>query len=160
MAGSNFSYTGSPVTSERAHVVRLMIGDTDKDAQLLTDDEILLATTAQEANTFAAAACADFIAAKFAREVSKTMGAISISAEKKFEHYTALADRLRNAGAGDLSGGDGSGVPTVTMFVGGISVDAATTIQNDSDRIQPSFSVGMDDHPGTVDAATDTDQRD
>jgi len=160
VASDSFSYTGSPVKSERVHVVRLMIGDTDPLDQLLTDDEILLTTTAQPSNTFAAAACADFIAAKFARRVSTKMGAISISADKKYQQYAALADRLRASGGGDLPGGDGSGTPTVTMFVGGVSIDQREALRDDDDRIQSSFSVGQDDHPGVASSVHDLDRRD
>ena len=159
MAG-DFSYSGAPGTDDPAGLVRLLIGDTRSDDPILTDSEIETVLGLQPIITYAAAACADIIAARFARDVDMAIGETKISLSQKMKAYQKLAERLRES-AGDLPGGDGTGVPTTTIFVGGLSKSKRDDLlHDDSNRISPNFSLGMDDNPGTVNTLEDLDDRD
>lgn len=156
---SDFSYSGAPGTDDPSGLVRLLIGDTRSDDPILTDSEIEAILGLQPIVTYAAAACADIIAARFAREVDMAIGETKINLSQKVKSYQALADRLRES-AGDIPGGDGTGVATTSMFVGGISFTERDDFLDNSDRIQPNFSLGMDDNPGVMNSLDDLDDRD
>lgn len=128
-------------------LVRLAIGDTDVDDLIFSDDEITTILDIQPIVTYAAAALADMAAAKFARQVSIGIGSTRVEAQQRFEHYKQLAKDLRSSGGGSIPGGDGSGSPTLTMNVGGISRSKRDALRENTDAIQPSFSVGQDDNP-------------
>jgi hypothetical protein len=119
---------------------------------MVTDTEIDFVLTAQPSVTFAAAACAEACAAKYARQVSMTIGATSVQAQQRTDALMALAARLRAGGAGVLPGGDGSGSPTMTMAVGGLSYAERDSFRQDADRIQPPVSLEQDDKPGVPDS--------
>jgi hypothetical protein len=146
------SYTNTLPTNKDK--VRLLIGDTDTSAEMLVDNEINAVLALQPTVTFAAAACADAIAAKYARKVDLSIGATSVSLSQRAEAFRDLAARLRAGGAGSLPGGDGTGVPGVSMFVGGTSVAVNDTHADDADEVPPSFGIGMDDAPGTASPLT------
>lgn len=157
---TDFSYSGAPGTDDPVGLVRMLIGDTRSEAPILTDSEIAVVLSLQPVITYAAAACADIIAARFARDVNMSIGETSIDLSQKIKAYQALADRLRQH-AGDLPGGDGTNVATASMFVGGLSIDARNDLlYADSNRIKPQFALGMDDNPGTVNHLDDLDDRD
>ena len=144
---ADFNYSHAPDPSDPVSMVRFLVGDVDSSNPILTDSEILAITTLQPVITYAAAAAADTIAARYAIQVDTAIGRTRISLSDRFDHFKQLADRLRET-AGDLPGGDGTGIPTVSMFVGGISVSANEAMADDTDRVQPSFTIGMDDNPG------------
>lgn len=77
--------------------VRLMVGDTDSDDQLLTDESIDIALTSNSDTMKAAAYCARLIAAKFTRLVSKSIGGRSISYSNLASQYLNLAKELTDA---------------------------------------------------------------
>lgn len=160
MASKDFSYSGAPGLDDPVSMVRLFVGDTNESTAMLTDGEIQAILSLQPILTYAAAACADIIAARVARDVDMAIGQTKIDLSQKSEAYRALADRLRMT-AGDIPGGDGSGVPTVGMFVGGLSVSQREDLlYRDSDRVKPQFTLGQDDNPGTFNGLTDLDSRD
>lgn len=156
---TNFSYSGDPDAGSRLDIVRLMIGDTDPDDPLLSDGEIGIALASSGVNTYAAAACADFIAAKFSRMATVKIGSTSINGAEKAKSYFALAKALRKGGPGDIPGGDGSGEPTLTMFAGGTSRSANAATREDPDRVQGSFAIGQDDFPGSSNVDADDEWR-
>jgi hypothetical protein len=156
---SDFSYSGAPAADDPVGLVRLLVGDTRSDDPLLTDSEIEAILGFQSVITYAAASCADIIAAKFARDVDTAIGETRISLSQKVKAYQALADRLRLT-SGDIPGGDGTGIANLGMFVGGISQSEKEAFLDDSNRIQPNFSLGMDDNPGVYSNNDDLDDRD
>ena len=147
-SSADFNYSHAPDVSDPVSMVRFLVGDVDSNNPILTDSEILAITNIQPVITYAAAAAADIIAARYAVQIDTTIGRTKVSLSQRFEHFKSLADRLRES-AGDLPGGDGTGQPTVGMFVGGISISEEKALADDADRIQPSFSIGMNDNPGT-----------
>lgn len=130
--------------------VRLIVGDTETTDQQLQDEEIYWILTITSTMTYAGAACADLLAAKYARQVNTENSALRVTAAERHKHYLALAKRLRDAGPGDIPGGEGFGTVLGGIDVGGASRADVEAIQDDSDNILPSFAVGQDDMPGTT----------
>jgi hypothetical protein len=124
--------------------IRLRIGDTTFTDQLLQDEDIDSITAFEGSRFAAAAACADAIAANYARQVDKQVGRLKISASQRAEHYQNLAKQLRS----ELS-------LHVAPYAGGISESDKETVTEDTDIVQPQFSIGMDDFPGSVPSTTD-----
>lgn len=153
MSGS-MGYSGAPKATDKVALVRLALGDTNTADPLFTDTEVEVVLELQPIVTFAAAALAEMAAAKFAREVAVSIGSTRVDCQQQFDHYKRLALNLRKGGPGDLPGGDGSGQPTLSMTVGGISRSEKQAFEDDSDAIQPSFEIGQDDHPGTANATS------
>lgn len=131
-----WSYTGDPADSDKDRV-RFLIGDTDTSDQQLQDAEILDLLTEAPNPLRAAANAAEAIAAKYSRQVDKSLGQSSVSASRRAVAYQELADSLRKRArrAG------------VTPFAGGRSKAAKDAAAESTDAVQPSFSIGQDDLP-------------
>jgi hypothetical protein len=126
--------------------VRLLIGDTDSARQQLQDEEIDWVLTEQAVVTYAAAACAEMLASKYAFLVNTEVSELRVSAAARHKHYLELAERLRKA-AGSLPGGDGTGVALATMYAGGVNRSEKDTLDDDTNLVRPTFGLGQDDHP-------------
>lgn len=114
--------------------VRLRIGDTDTNAQLLpdetldawiadTDDEVVVAIQAVQA-----------ILAKIARDTSRSAAGITTERDQVTTHYRDLLADLRRE-----RGGRGR------IFAGGTSRSVRDTIESDDDFVRPAFRMGQDD---------------
>lgn len=94
-----FTYSGDPTTSELDEV-RFYIGDTDPDRPMLDDAEIefVIERWGALADTllFAGAACAEMIAARYAREVNVSADGTSVSVGELQQKYLTLAQSLRD----------------------------------------------------------------
>lgn len=89
-----WSYSGDPSDSDK-DTVRFLIGDTDTDDQLLSDEEITFTLTEAGSVYQAAHDCAYAIASSFARAASsKSVGDMSISYTDRANAFYALADRM------------------------------------------------------------------
>ena len=97
----NSSLLSGTGTTASMHKVRILVGDTNSDDPQLDDEVIYYVLTVQSVLTYASAACADMIAAKYAREVNITVGETRVTKERIYYHYKDLAERLRAAGPGD-----------------------------------------------------------
>jgi hypothetical protein len=89
--------------------VRLLVGDTDSDEQLLSDDEVayhvgqnsIVTTAGTSVNVAAAAAdAAGAISAKFAREFDFREDSQGFDRSQKVSHYAGLERTLRNRAGG------------------------------------------------------------
>jgi hypothetical protein len=143
-----FTFTDGAATP--LNDVRTFIGDTDSTDVLLYDETINRVIATQPVLTYAAAACCLMIAGKFARRVSKTVGATQVALQQQFEHYRELAKLLQQGGPGSLPGSDGSGVPTVVGYVSGVSIAEQRSMLDNTDLRPHAFQVGMDDFPGSA----------
>lgn len=143
-----FSY--SATLSSSLYRIRFMISDTVDSGHLFEDEEISALFAVIGIETFTAAALADTLGARFSKRSDVRIGQTNVSSGDRAKAFFDLAARLRAGGAGTVPGGDGSGVATTGMAVGGISEAEKQDLETgDSDRVQPSFSVGQDDQPGT-----------
>lgn len=125
----------APGTSDRSWI-RLRTGATSSGDQLLQDEEIDALLT-QEGNKWTAGAmAAETIGAHFARQADKTIGKLRIAMSQASLGYFRLANRLRSEGG-----------LRVAPVAGGISVSDKETVEKDTDRVAPSFTVGFTDYP-------------
>ncbi len=129
-------------TAGRLNVVRLLIGDTDTNDQLIKDEEITFALSTNSNNVyFAGAWAAQTIAASFARRVTTKMdGALSAEYSDLAKQYKALSADLREQGQKYTLTGS-------SLKAGGISKVAIDAAQALTDRPAASFSKGQFDNP-------------
>lgn len=154
------NYSGAPEdTDEKLELVRMIIGDTDNDNLILTDQEICQILDIQPIVSYAAATACQIIAGRYAQRGKVKIGKTEVDFGQKAKQYMDFCKMLRQGGAGDLPGGDGTGVATVGMFVGGTSKQEAKSLHSDKDKITESFAVGQDDYP-TSRVRNETDRDD
>jgi hypothetical protein len=135
----NLSTTTS---SGRLNVIRLLIGDTDTNDQLIKDEEITFALSLNNDNVyFAASWSANTIAAQFARRVNTQVdGALKADYSDLVKHFKALAADLREQG-------QKYSMTSSSLLAGGISrvsIDSAAAL---TDRPTSSFAKGQFDNP-------------
>lgn len=128
-----WTYTGDPGASAR-DAVRFLIGDTDKEDQLLLDGEILwILGMYNNAPLNAALRCCEFIAAKFSRLADEQVGRVSIKFSQKAKAYLALRTELVNRMASE----------DMNAYAGGISESDIQLVNANKDRIRPDFTKHM-----------------
>jgi hypothetical protein len=133
-----FTYDNTDLSTDLAKV-RLMIYDVTSTSPLLTDEEINRYITLFPDLFEAGAGCAEAIAAKLGRQVDRSVLGASDTISRTAEFYMDLAERLRTQASS-------SGVE---VFAGGRTISGKIALAEDTDAIQPSFSRGMHDSPGT-----------
>jgi hypothetical protein len=139
------AWTYSDPTASDKDAVRFLVGDTDANDPLVTDEEIEFYIAEFPSSWYhAAAEVAESIAAKFSREVSHSGDGLSYSAEQLQANYAALAERLRKQARRRFRSGAGP-------YVGGISHREREMADADMDKIPSAFRSEMHDHPGTPD---------
>ena len=122
--------------------VRFLIGDTVECDPLVQDEEIDYALSEQPDVKLAAALVLRSIAAKFTREVSITVGSVSVTnVAAKAQNYLKLAQEY------DPSGVTMGGTIVLPRF-GGLEVSEKETLDEDEDAVQPAFRKWDDDIPG------------
>jgi hypothetical protein len=131
-------YTSSPATVA-ADELKLLVGDlsTSSSGELLKSAECTYFINRFGSAEAAAPHACLAIAAQFADQVSKSVGDLRIDAQQKVEHYLTLAKSLERG----LTLG---AVP----HAGGISQARKQTVESDTDRVVPSFRMGLHDDPG------------
>lgn len=127
-----FTYSGDPSHSNRDQV-RFLIGDTSKHDQILQDAEINWVLTQYNAPMNAAIRCCEVITAKFSRLSDESVGSVSKSFSQKADSYRKLRkDLVRRLMTEDC-----------TPYCGGISSSDKITVNSNTDRVRPDFSVHM-----------------
>ncbi len=121
-----WNYSGDPSKSDR-DAVRFLIGDTDRDDPQLQDEEITWLISQTQSQYEAAIAACDAIIAHYAREVSRTVGSLSVQAQTRQAHYRDLRADLRERMA--------SLQPVADIYFGN---------EDDEER---AFALGMHDNP-------------
>jgi hypothetical protein len=131
-----WTYGNDPANSTRDEL-RLLVGDTDTNDQLLSDEEVAyyLAQHGDDALASAPSAC-EGIAAMFSRQANFTNQGLSVSASERAKAYLALASELRDRA-----------ISVADIFVGGLTISGKEALDDDSDAVQPSFRIGIDDNP-------------
>jgi hypothetical protein len=129
--------------SGRLNVVRVLIGDTDTNNQMVQDEEINLALSEVGDNVyFAGSYVADTLAAKYSNKVdTKLDGALSATYSQLSEQYRLLSARLKQQGH-RYSGS------TLGISVGGVKVSDINAARNDTNRVSPSFRIDRFRYPG------------
>ena len=136
-----WSYTADAVAAKDR--VRDLIGDTDTTDQQLQDEQ-LVALVAGEPNEFMAGArAAGILAARYARQVDKSVGPFRLSLSQKSKGYRDLAVELVEASKARITSS-----PYAIPSAGGVSVAEKAAHAADATITQPDFKRGMHDHPG------------
>lgn len=131
-----WSYSGDPSSSVR-DAVRFLIGDTDTNDQLISNEEIAYFVTEFANARRAASEAARAIAAKFARLMSRSIGGLNADFSAKYRQYLELADNLLTK----------EEMAPVSLFISGYSRSAKEAVELDTDR-EPTFSrKGIMDNP-------------
>jgi hypothetical protein len=136
-----WTYSGDPASSAR-DAIRFLVGDTDTNDQLLSDEEIAWVNTEATGSPTstdslyeAAVRCCITIAAKLAREADKQIGDLSVKLSQRAGAYRTQADELRT-----LAQREGS-VPV--PYAGGITISDKDIDEENSDLFRGWFSSGQ-----------------
>ena len=89
-----WSYSGDPTGSD-VDSVRFEVGDTDATRPLVQDEEIAYALSTEGGVLWTAAAICLALAARFARDVDRTMGRTGVVASQRAFAYRVQAKALR-----------------------------------------------------------------
>ena len=94
-------------------LLRFLIGDTDTNHQLLSDEELDFLISQQHNYYIAAALAADALTAKFAPSTQEKLGDWSQDFQQRYDHFLALSKELRRLAARGVKGFFG-GIDTTT----------------------------------------------
>lgn len=135
-----WTYNPAQLATSPLFQVRLLVGDTDTTDQLVADEEInyYLAQN-PDSVTLAAAEVCEAISAKFARWTDASVNGVSESASQKSERYSARAKELKQ-----------DAYSLALPVFGGITVAEQQAADQNSSMVQPSFKIGMNDNPETI----------
>ena len=129
---------GDLATSEKDQV-RLEIGDTDINRQLLQAVDIACAETVERDFWGTCARCCEMIYRVLLSKADVRLGrSMQIQYTKSAEQYLAMAKSLRQKALG-----------TTPPFVGGMSVSAKQAYDQDTDIVAPIFAKTMQTNPWT-----------
>lgn len=134
-----YTYNPAQIATVSLFQARRWMGDVIQDDWQMTDEEISWAIASRGNVIMAAADCCRQIAAQYSRKVDTTSPgpvATRYSTEAK-----AYADRAKELDAIVQARGIG-----VMPYAGGISVTDKTNVQQDTDRVSPSFTIGLSDN--------------
>ena len=137
------TYTNDP-GGRTIDQIRYLIDDKDTSPEtdaLLSDEEIQYEIDSNVSAYYAAASAAEAISSKYADDPkSKTVDDFTLSYGDtgRSAGYADMAKRLRRQGA-----------VKAVPYVGGVSESEKAVERADTDRVQPVFTIGMDDHTGS-----------
>jgi len=142
-----FTYASTaPASSDRSYI-RLRIGDTSSGSARFSDEELDAFLSVESNKYLAAAVAAESLMALYATKVDKSVGRLRISMQQASGHFSKLAMRLRAEAS-----------MRVAPYAGGISIADKQDQNADTDRVNPSFSMGQYDDPSAridIDLSTD-----
>ena len=129
----NSSDLGTTTASGRLNSVRLLIGDTDTNDQIMQNEEIVFALAQTTDNVYYAGAWAcHMIASKYSRLVDLKIEGSSTNYSDLAKQYITMSDHLNDLGK--RTNGRSLGVSA-----GGISITDMQVAQDDTDRVDPAF---------------------
>lgn len=128
-----WTYSGNPASSDVDNV-RFRIGDTNTSDQQLSDEEIEWLLTQYGTAIGAALGACDALIAKYARLVDSRSADVSVSSSQRLAHYRDLKTTLQSQSAS---------IAGVAPYVGGISIAAKESVEQDTDRVKPFFTRDM-----------------
>lgn len=147
MSNFKFSYSGNPASSQKDEV-RFLVGDTNADAPLISDDEIKYLLSQAGSPVNAAIQAAYSLVAKFSRSCDETVGAVSKSYGQRAESFRKLAKDLQKQQA----------IDGCIPYAGGISLAEKVAAENNTDRVDNFFY--RDLHNESLYAAIDASESD
>jgi hypothetical protein len=137
----SFSYSGNPANSP-IDELRFLLGDTDLDAFILSDEELSW-IIAQNGGTASGAYVASLkrIVLMYARLKDESVGEVSIKYSQMYRNYKDMLDREESSTANMDVG---------SIYAGGIFVDDKIANINNHDIVRPKFTkdLGNNKHIG------------
>lgn len=134
-----FTYNLADLATSEKDQVRLEIGDTDVNRQLLQDEEIAQFIAVERNFWSAAARACEAISRLFLSRADVRLGrSMQITYTKMADAYAAMACRLRAKALG-----------TTPPWVGGMSVSDKVAYNQDTDLLAPLFGKTMMENPWT-----------
>ena len=134
-----WTYTGNPATNSLS-AVRWLVGDTDSNRKLVTDEEINYELTASGGVvTTAARAVINVLMTKYSMMGYTKIGAFIFDATKIVKTLQEALDRL------DESTSFQKGM----WYAGGISISDKSGVKSNTDRVPPRFSRDMHENKNT-----------
>jgi len=125
----------------RLNSVRLLIGDTDTNDQILQNEELYFSLSQTNDNVYYAGAWAcRIIAAKFSRLVDTTLDSAGSSRySHRIDHFTLLANQLSDLGKKTYG-------KSLGISIGGVSKADMDAVNADPDRVKPAFAINQFDN--------------
>lgn len=134
-----WSYDAGSVGSSDLYAVRRLIGDVVQDDPQIFDGEILFFLTQRSSIYGAAAMACQAIAAQYSRKVNNsTPGGLQTQYAQQAEAYAKQAQAWERYAATRGSG--------ISPYAGGIEVSDKVSVQSNTNRVRPSFNIGMTDN--------------
>jgi hypothetical protein len=118
--------------------VRYLVGDTDPDDPLTSDEEIIWQLSENPDVRLAAVAVARQIATVFARYATVRTQDTQVDWNARATQYRLIAQDLERQSS------ERSAIP----YAGGISRSDKETVEADTDRVAPAFTKHLHDYPG------------
>ena len=132
-----WTYDPTDLSTDLAQV-RLLIGDTDTNDQLLSDEEINYFLSVTTTVTGAAILAAQAIQANFSRLADTTVETVNVRYSQKADGYAKLVDDLKR---------QENATSFATPSVMGVSIDAMNVVRADADIVPKEFEMGQFDNP-------------
>lgn len=133
----SWTYDLTQLTSSAMMQVRFLIGDTIAADQQVQDQEITFVLTQRPSIYGAAAMVCRSLAARLSRQADVVDKDLRTALSSRAKAYSARA--LEYETKATIRGG---GLP----YAGGLSVADKIGNENNSDRVQPQFNIGMEDN--------------
>lgn len=133
----NYDASINEADAPTINIVRRIVGDVLPGDKQLQDEEIKFAIATYSNIYLAAAECARWIMALYARKVDTVQGELHTLYSQQFKAYRALSIDLETRGM--ARGGGGAG------YAGGISIADKAAQVADTDRVTPQFNLMMMD---------------
>jgi hypothetical protein len=142
-----WTYAPDKLATSPKDQVRAEIQDTDPNDPQLLDEEITYALTTERNMWAAAARCAEMIARKMLRKADVRLGrAMMVTYTKAAEQYFMMAKALRCKAMG-----------TTPPWIGGMNINDQVNYAENTDIIQPVFTMTMMENPRVGGYTTDSD---
>jgi hypothetical protein len=131
----SWSYNPSLLATSTKDQVRLLIGDVLLTDPQMQDEEIAYLGTTRGSVYGAAAECCRALSAKFSRSVDQQAGTSKISYSQMAKAYAAKANEF-----------EVKATFSAMPYMGGVSITDMQLQEMNSDRVNPSFTIGMMDN--------------
>jgi hypothetical protein len=132
-----WTYNVTQLAVSPLYQVRLSIGDTLAADPQMQDEEIVQFIAGRTTLAGAAADCCRALSSKFSRSVTLKGGGTTANYSDLSKAYMRMAINFDQ-----MAAKTGGALP----YAGGISVTDKQAVENDADRVEPQFNIGLDDN--------------
>lgn len=133
----SWTYDPAQLPTSTMMQVRFLVGDTVSSDQQVQDEEITFALTQRSSIYGAGAIVCRTLAAKLSRQADVVDKDLRSSYSQRAKAYAARANELDTK-----ANARGGGLP----YAGGLSISDKIQNEQNPDRVQPQFNIGMEDN--------------